>query len=317
MKGESIPVSSPAPGAGSSSLSGGRTSDGRTSSRTRPSIGLDSVEVVTTIPGPLASSRAWRDHFWTKNRRHWRVVQARQELAGGIAQSQVDDPPELTREERDTIAGSIAQFQLGEGSQGKRLLDRGREWGRLASDPDFITALAEFITEEQKHSYLLGEFMDREGIPRLRRHWVDGVFRHLRVLGELEWAVTVLVSAEVIAVPYYRALRAATNSPCLRTICNEILRDESEHLIYQGRTLALVRGPEKSMNWIAHRGLMEGTLHVVWAEHGRVFRRAGYSFTRFRKEALEAFEVLRSVSSICHHSYRLERSPALRQGAPA
>ena len=270
------------------------------------------MEVITTIPGPLASSRAWRDHFWAKNRRHWRVVQAKEELKGGPA-----DPPELTPEERDTISASIAQFQLGEGSQGRRLLDRGREWGKLAGDPDFITALAEFITEEQKHSYLLGEFMDREGIPRLRRHWLDGVFRHLRVLGELEWAVTVLVSAEAIAIPYYRALREATNSSRLRTLCNEILRDESEHLIYQGRTLALVRGPENSLNWTAHRGLLEGTLCVVWAEHGRVFRRAGYSFARVRREAREAFDVLRSVSSICHHSYRLEQSPALRQGAPA
>ncbi len=244
-------------------------------------------------------------------------MQAQQELNGGIAPNDRDDAPELTPEERDTIAASIAQFQLGEGSQGKRLLDRGREWGKLASDPDFITALAEFITEEQKHSHLLGEFMDRAGIPRLRRHWVDGVFRHLRVLGELEWAVTVLVSAEAIAIPYYRALRDATNSSRLRTLCNEILRDESEHLIYQGRTLALVRGPEKWLHWVAHRVLMEGTLYVVWAEHGRVFRRASYTFARFRREALEAFEVLRSVSSICHHSYRLERSPALRQGAAA
>lgn len=254
-------------------------------------------------PGPLSSSTEWRDHFWTKSRTAWDSTSFGEQALRG--------DPELTDSERTAIACSIQQFQLGEGSEGRRLLERGRAFGKQIGDPDFAPALAEFITEEQRHSAILGRFMDREGIPRLSQHWVDRVFRGMRVLGELELAVSVLVAAEAIAVPYYRALRDATGSATLQRICEEILRDEAEHLIFQGRTLALLRRPTEVFKWAVHRMVLEVTMLVVWTEHEPVFVNGGYRFRQFRAETIEAFEVLRAVGAVCHYAQSLPANSVL------
>ena len=46
----------------------------------------------------------------------------------------------------------------------------------------------------------------------------------------------VLATAEVLAIPYYTALRDATGSPLLRSICDRILAEETEHLRFQAFT---------------------------------------------------------------------------------
>ena len=100
-----------------------------------------------------------------------------------------------------------------------------------------------FIAEEQNHSGILGRFLDREGIPRLTNDWVDGAFRRLRKLAGLDICAMTLVTAEVLAIPFYQALRDATRSALLRSICVRILCDEAAHLNYQALTIGLVRRP--------------------------------------------------------------------------
>jgi hypothetical protein len=117
---------------------------------------------------------------------------------------------QLTEKERRTITPSIQQFQLGEASKGQRLFERGQKYGRAVNDPLFAGALDIFIKEEQQHSRYLAAFMESQSIPRVDKHWVDTVFRKLRGLAGLELSLTVLVTAEIVAVPYYRALRSAT-----------------------------------------------------------------------------------------------------------
>jgi hypothetical protein len=196
-----------------------------------------------------------------------------------------DDPYRLTPAERETVSASVQQFQLGEGSDGSSFFSRGAE---LAADPDFLPSLRLFVAEEQRHSAELGRFLDREGIPRLARHWVDQVFRRLRKLAGLEVMVRVLVTAEIIALPYYRALREATRSPLLRSICSRILSDEDAHLRYQAATL-LRLGRRRWVD-VAHRWLLYATLLVVWKEHRRVFRAGKYRFSRVACEALDALD---------------------------
>ena len=64
------------------------------------------------------------------------------------------------------------------------------------------------------------------GIPRLSAHWLDGIFRRLRKLAGLEACAAVLVTAEVLAMAYYQALRDATRSQLLRSLCARILVEE-------------------------------------------------------------------------------------------
>src|ERR1700687_801149 len=129
------------------------------------------------------------------------------------------DAPQLMPEELAAVTKSIQQFQLGEGSKGQRLLDRGKKFGSKVNDPYFVRALELFIKEEQQHSQYLADFMESQNIPLISRQWVDSVFRKLRGLAGLELSLTVLVTAELISVAYYRALREATGSLTLRIIC--------------------------------------------------------------------------------------------------
>jgi 1,2-phenylacetyl-CoA epoxidase catalytic subunit len=229
--------------------------------------------------GDCAESRKWFTHFSLRSMTALHVS--------------CNAAIQLTDNERRTITPSIQQFQLGEGSRGQRLLERGQKFGRAVNDPLFAGTLDIFIKEEQQHSCYLAAFMKSQSIPRLQKHWVDTVFRKLRGLAGLELSLTVLVTAELIAVPYYRALRCATSSPILRMICTRILEDEANHLKFQASMLARVASARPAVFQRAlgelHRLFLLGTILVVWIEHRAVFEAAGYSFGRFKNETLFEF----------------------------
>jgi len=208
-----------------------------------------------------------------------------------------DDGYVLTAAERRSIAKSIAQFQLGEGAEGRRLQERGRQYAQRVGDTHFSQALALFVKEEQRHSADLGRFMDAQGLLRLSKHWVDSTFRRLRLLAGLELCLRVLVTAEIIAVPYYRALGSATASELLNAISCRILEDEAGHLKFQSSMLARLADGRRSvvsrLIWRLHRLFLVGTCFVVWLDHGKVFRAAGYGFEDFALEALYEFSNLK------------------------
>ncbi len=207
----------------------------------------------------------------------------------------------LSPRERSAIQDSIQQFQLGEGSNGARLLKRGQAYSDATMDPDFVLALTLFIREEQRHSACLLRFMRRQGIPPVTKHWVDNIFRLLRGLAGLELSLKVLVTAELIAVPYYRALGLASNSELLQAICKMILRDEACHLRFQASMLSRLgegrtRVVERFLS-VAHRLFLLGTCHVVWVGHRKVFADAGYSFRKFVRESVSELAALDMAGS--------------------
>lgn len=203
------------------------------------------------------------------------------------------EPRRLTAAERQLVACSVQQFHLGEWARGRGLMGRASAHPVLVTDPAFLPALQLFIAEEQEHSNLLGRFLDREQIPRLEAHWIDGVFRRLRKLAGLEVCVTVLVTAEVLAIPFYQVLRDATHSPLLRAICVRILCDEAAHLKFQALTLGLIRRPlcerARTIRSLGHAALFYGTALVLWQQHRRVFYAAAWDFRRFWNEARQEF----------------------------
>ena len=234
-----------------------------------------------------AVSQVWCDYFHSK--------------AGSVDQLPWYTKYRLSSAERRSIANSIQQFQLGEGAEGRRLLKRGEDWARSADDRGFVTALSLFIREEQRHSNMLLEFMRRERIPALPRHWLDEIFRHIRVLLGLELELRVLVTAEVIAVPYYRALGRATKSDLLRAISSVILADEAGHLQFQKSMLTRIgarRDPGlRCLLTQLHRVFLVGTCSVVWMEHRSVFKAAKYSFGRLLEDSLAEMSALEAPSS--------------------
>ncbi len=198
--------------------------------------------------------------------------------------------------ERSNVARSIQQFQLGEWARGRGFKRRARREAALAADSWFLPALDLFITEEQRHSALLGRFLEQQHIPRLSTHWLDGIFRRLRKLAGLEVCAAVLVTAEVLAMPFYQALRDATRSKLLRSICAGILVDEAAHLNFQGLTLGLIRrrlsDRGRLVRGACHWALFGGTALLLWQQHHRVFRAAGWGFFRYWNEAQRWFAIL-------------------------
>ena len=242
---------------------------------------------MTTLASPLIHStgspfEGWFDHF-LRNR----------DRAGALPW---DDPYRLTARESRLVAHSIQQFQLGEYARGRGFVRRAAAHPVLGADDCFVPALKFFIEEEQEHSGILGRFLDREGIPRLTNHWLDEIFRGLRKLAGLEACATVLVTAEVLAIPFYQALRDATGSPLLRAICVRILCDEAAHLNYQALTIGMVRQPlsrnARAFRSLCHGALFRSTAVLLWQQHRPVFRAAGWDFHRFWKDACRAFAYL-------------------------
>jgi hypothetical protein len=202
-----------------------------------------------------------------------------------------DDGYRLSGAERAVVIESIQQFQLGENAQGKRLLERAR-----TEDADYVQALRLFIQEEQRHSALLGRFLATQGASCLHRHWVHAAFRRLRGLAGLEMRMRVLATAEVLAIPYYTALRDATGSPLLRSICNRILAEETEHLRFQAFTFGQLGSRRMAMLRalirVLHRSLLHATTLLLWMQHRMVFRAGGYSLRGLWKQSATEGEVL-------------------------
>ena len=99
--------------------------------------------------------------------------------------------------------------------------------------------------------------------------------------------------SEALAIPFYQALRDATRSPLLRSICASILYDEAMHLNYQALTLGLVRrrlgDGSRKIRSLCHSTLFHGTALLLWQQHRGVFRAAGWSFERYWEDSGREF----------------------------
>jgi|SRR5579871_1113881 len=245
------------------------------------------MSLAVSLPPVVAASpyAQWRRHFLQND-------DSARTLPWG-------DAVRLTAAERRTVGSSIQQFQLGEWARGRGFMRRAETHPLLGQDAEWLAALRLFIAEEQRHSTILGKFLDREGIPRLREHWLDGIFRKLRKLAGLEACTAVLVTAETLAIPFYQALRDATGSPLLRAICVRILCEEAAHLKFQALTIGLIRRSLNNRTRAAHAwwhtALFHGTALALWQQHHRVFHAANWSFWRFWRDARREFAILEQL----------------------
>jgi hypothetical protein len=207
----------------------------------------------------------------------------------------------LTDVELETISHSIRNFQLGESSEGSNLMRFARIWANQSGNPVYLEAVKLFIGEEQRHAKDLAKFMQGQGIDIIPHHWSDILFRKLRKSLNLEIAIIVLLSAELVAKVYYRALQQATRSPLLQQICIQILHDESKHVEFQCDTLSQIRAGRSRWQTNTmeslHQVFFACTLVVVWWDHRKVFCASGYTFGLF---VLQSWRELKNSIQIMH-----------------
>jgi hypothetical protein len=218
-----------------------------------------------------------------------------------------------TAEEAARAARSLAQFELGESSDGRHFLEHARRFGERAGDSYLAETVALFIEEENRHAHWIGKFLRAQGVPPMRRHWLDTVFRWIRKPMGFGLMVSVLTCAEVVAVPYYSSLRKATRSQWLGAICTRILADERHHLRFQSRNLAAAWGRWRSPELMKflHHGLLAATCVAVWREHGAVLRRGGYTLAGFAGHCRELLDGVHADAVVIQRStWQTTISPA-------
>jgi hypothetical protein len=208
-------------------------------------------------------------------------------------------------------------WQLGETSDGSHLLRAARKYAARFNDPEYVDAIALFIKEEQKHGSNLGRYIDLIGEKRLKRDWGDMLFRKIRYFNtsmEL-WTITVII-VESAAQVFYQALHDATRCTLLKSICSDILIDESFHIRFQNERLYRMFHSKsllsKITSMLGYAAIFFGTLNAVWIGHRRAFKTGGISQPEYyRLMYLKFFQSMKFLHTKRTH---LVREPELLRG---
>ncbi len=189
---------------------------------------------------------------------------------------------ELSEAEKELVFPSIQAFQKGEGSDGAFLMQAVEVFAEKYHEEEYIETMRLFVKEENWHSAYLKKYMEHYGIKSKDRSFLDGCFRRLRKLGGIKGEITVLVTAEMIALTYYDALSKCTESPVLKSICAQMLHDELPHIMFQSYTLSHMENGcfDRAMRIF----LMTVTLIPVWVAFHKVYLQGGYTFSHYMKE---------------------------------
>lgn len=200
-------------------------------------------------------------------------------------------------EELNPLISSIQQMQRGEHSEGHNLFRMAKNYAKQSQHKDYEDTIKLFIKEEQNHALILSRFMEVHKIPKIHGHWVDSVFRKLRRIFNLKYAIATLLIAETVALVYYDCLRQATKSPMLTAICSQLLRDEHYHVTFQLETINQFESESSSFsNTLLHiyrNVLISGTLPVVWFYHRNVLKAGNLTLASFYssvKQTLKNYE---------------------------
>lgn len=191
------------------------------------------------------------------------------------------------------LATSLATFQLGESGTGSRLRRYAREVAPLENFRGYQRAIDLFVAEEQGHSRLLGRVVLHLRGRLLTKQWTNSVFRRLRFLVNLEFAVQVLLTAELIAEVYFGTLYLRCEDPVVRKVAHKLLRDEMKHLEFQrdflSERVATFNKPGRVLWRLQFQAIHAVTAHVVAWDHRHALKALGVKPEDFRRRCLQAW----------------------------
>ncbi|MEV0466230.1 ferritin-like domain-containing protein [Nocardia tengchongensis] len=187
------------------------------------------------------------------------------------------------------LVRSIQRFQVGESGDGAHLIAKAD----AAGDPVYAAAVRLFVAEERNHARLLLNLLHAAGEKPISAHWTDAIFVRLRRGLGLRLELMVLSVAEVIAVPYYRALRDGARDPLTTRTAALILADEQRHIPFHTHRLRLAFAPTPPVLRPLIRATWWAILHaailVVLLDHGPALRQLGSTRTEFARTARAHF----------------------------
>lgn len=190
---------------------------------------------------------------------------------------------------RRPLAESLAVFQLGETGGGTRLRRHAAGLAEEAGWSGYPQAIDRFIAEEQSHGRLLARLVAHLGGSLRRKQWSNGLFRRLRGLAGLEFAIQMLLTAELVAEVYYGMIYLRAGDPAVRMVAGKILRDEVSHLAFQreflaARLLRLTPAAQRLWCWqfVAVHAVTAAA--VAW-DHRHCLRALGMTTAEFRRRS--------------------------------
>lgn len=206
-------------------------------------------------------------------------------------------PPQLSDvlkdEERRLIARSIAIFQLCEQPEGTSLLRSARRFAQVHNAAQLTRITELFVTEQQRHATLLRAFMEDHDIPRKQTSLTDFVFCCLRHIGRFETRLHVLITAELIANVYYRALESVTGCQRLKVLCRTLVADELAHIGLESQLLLTLRAHRPALvrasARLLHKAFFTCAASAVYLTHRTVLRSAGYNISSYLRVCARQF----------------------------
>jgi hypothetical protein len=210
---------------------------------------------------------------------------------------------QVTAKEKKQVAASVAIFQKGERSEAKRLFAKLEHYASTSGNWDYFFAMKAFIREENRHASDLAVWMEHHHIPLLgeKKHWQDELFRWLRNLAGVELSISILLTAEIIATAYYRALGRSTSSLYLTTVCKKILQDEDEHLYFQSFGLSLFYAKRGNLLNQFIQLLRLSTVAIagtiIYVSHYRVFYAGKINFLQYANLLKKNFYITVQVTN--------------------
>jgi hypothetical protein len=185
---------------------------------------------------------------------------------------------------------SLQRFQVGEQGDGRHLISSARAKG----DRVYACTIELFVKEEQHHAEMLARLLRGMGAPLLSWHWSDAAFVTLRRLLGLRVELMVLLTAEMMAKRYYRALYEGTADPMLRAAFLKILNDEFGHVAFHTDYLHNAFSSRSHLArlsmcwlWCVFFGVV---CRVVAYDHRGVLEATGVSERAFRRDCAQIFE---------------------------
>ncbi|GAB0108032.1 hypothetical protein JMUB6875_70350 [Nocardia sp. JMUB6875] len=187
------------------------------------------------------------------------------------------------------IVRSIQRFQVGESGDGANL----RAKAARAGDPTYAAAVDLFVAEEQNHARLLRHLLQSAGHETIPAHWTDTAFVHLRRALGLRLELMVLSVAEVIAVPYYGALRDGTADELTTRTAALIVADEQRHIPFHTQRLhqafvptpAVLRPLIRAVWW----AILGAAILVVLLDHAPALRELRVTRREFARTTFALF----------------------------
>ena len=236
--------------------------------------------IVVTAPQSTTNHDATQDLSPAKSYRDWANIFARNTQRWATFAKGIEF--ETLRIEPAFIE-SIKTFQLGEQSEGRTLKALAAQHAKTKNEPDYLLAMQQFIGEEQRHAQYLAIALKANNAAPMKKQWTDGLFRKLRKLCGLEMMISVLLTAEVIAITYYSTLAKASTERQASQLFERILQDEATHLQFHGEHLSQLRCGPYAIRWQLHRVLMWTVATLVWIEHRHVLKHQFASFWHMLK----------------------------------